>query len=235
MKYQSDRQKQQNNKGFTIVELLLSIMILTIVSSAVFSFMIMGGRMFNRSNEEVDMQSEAHILKNYMNELITDAAKYVTFVEDGTQGALYGARKCLTIYGGNSVSFMAWFDDSDAETENQVRYYTKDVENMEPDEEGKYNITLTGSEADASKWSLLAEGVTKFDCSTTNLKEEHRIFSAELGFENGRSSYETTHTITLRNDIFYKPAEGGEGEDEGDVQEEYIGLTKINQINLLTM
>ena len=67
MKCQFETRKKLNNKGLSMVELLLSIMMLTIVSSSLFAFMIMSGRMFNRSNAEVDMQSEAQVMKNYMN------------------------------------------------------------------------------------------------------------------------------------------------------------------------
>ena len=197
MKCQFETRKKLNNKGLSIVELLLSIMILTIVSTSLFAFMIMSGRLFNRSNEEVDMQSEAQVMKNYMNDLITDAAKgieYRTIVEVAAD--TYGAERCLVIYGEKVISYMAWVEES-----RQVHYLEK--KNFSINADGSYSVNFSNEEMNSSNWPILAEGVSKFECNVAQLEEKHRIFSAELGFENGKSDYATTHTITLRNDIFY--------------------------------
>lgn len=186
-----------------MVELLLSVLILTIVSTSLFAFMIMSGRMFNRSNAEVDMQSEAQVMKNYMNDLITDAAKGIEYgTKEEVAADTYGAECCLVVYGEKVISYMAWVEES-----QQVHYLEK--KNFSINADGSYSVNFSNEEMNASNWPILAVGVSYFDCHLTQLKEEHRIFSAELEFENGKSSYATTHTITLRNDIFFVGMESG--------------------------
>ena len=197
MNHQFGIVKKLNNKGLSMVELLLSIMILMIVSTALFSFMIMGGRMFNRSNEEVDMQAEAQVMKNYMNDLITDTAKGLEYSKkEDANAETYGADGCLVIYGEKVISYVAWVEES-----KQVHYLEK--KNFIVNADGSYSVNFSSEERKASNWPILAEGVSSFVCHLSQLKEEHRIFSAELKFVNGKSTYATTHTITLRNDIFY--------------------------------
>ena len=203
MKYQFDFTKKLNNKGLSMVELLLSIMILTIVSTSLFAFMIMSGRMFHRSNAEVDMQSEAQVMKNYMNDLITDAAKGIEYgTKEEVNADTYGAEGCLVIYGEKVISYMAWVKET-----KQVHYLEK--KNFSINADGSYSVNFSNEEMNASNWPILAEGVSEFKCNVDQLEKEHRIFSAILGFENGKSKYETTHTITLRNDIFYVGMESG--------------------------
>lgn len=203
MKCQFKIPQKLNNKGLSMVELLLSIMILMIVSTSLFSFMIISGRMFNRSNEEVDMQSEAQIMKNYMNDLITDAAKGLEYVKkEDAQKENYGSDRCLIIYGDKVISYMAWIEES-----KQVHLLEK--KNFTINADGSYSVNFGEGERNVANWPLLAEGVSKFDCNVTTITEEHRIFSSEMGFENGGSDYATTHTITLRNDIFFVGMAGG--------------------------
>ena len=203
MKCQFETRKKLNNKGLSMVELLLSVLILTIVSTSLFAFMIMSGRMFNRSNAEVDMQSEAQVMKNYMNDLITDAAKGIEYgTKEEVAADTYGAECCLVVYGEKVISYMAWVKES-----QQVHYLEK--KNFSINADGSYSVNFSNEEMNASNWPILAEGVSAFDCQLTQLKEEHRIFSAELEFENGKSKYETTHTITLRNDFFFVGMESG--------------------------
>ena len=201
------RQKKLNNEGLTLVELLICIMILAIVSTAVFSFMIVGSKIFNRSNLEVEMQNEAQVMKNYLNDLITDTTLWIDFAT-GEEAGEYGTDRCLVIYGEEVVACLGWIQNA-----GEIRYLEKGKDAISMDESGVYHINLEGNETSAANWPLMAQYVTEFNCSMDNLKKEHRIFSAAMGFELKHLSYDTTHTITLRNDIFY----------EGRTDEEYKG------------
>ena len=198
MKKQEMAPKKMNNDGLTLVELLICIMILAIVSTAVFSFMMIGVRIFNRSNLEVEMQKEAQVMKNYMNDLITDTTRWIEYVT-GEEAAPYGLDRCLMIYGEESVSCMGWIQSS-----GEIRYLEKDKNSFAVDESGAYHLTLESRESNAANWPLMAKYVTEFDCHDDQLQKEHRIFYATMGFQLQELTYHTTHTITLRNDIFYE-------------------------------
>ena len=207
MKKQKIGQKKLNNDGLTLVELLICIMILAIVSTAVFSFMLIGVRIFNRSNLEVEMQNEAQVMKNYMNDLITDTTRWIDYVTEA-EAASYGLDSCLIIYGEESVSCMGWIQST-----GEIRYLEKDKNSFTIDESGAYHMTLEGSELNAKNWPLMAKYVTEFECYDDKLQKEHRIFYATMGFELQELTYHTTHTITLRNNIFYEGRTDKEYED----------------------
>lgn len=197
MKEKFKRDRKSNQKGFTMVELLLSILLLTIVSASLFSFMIMSGSMFQKANAEVDLQSEAQRLKNYMNDLVTDTVKGLTYVKKEEEPEnTYGADWCLVIYGEDVISLLAWEKES-----GQV--YLLEKKNYSVNADGSYSVNLTENEKNVSGWPLLSEGVSEFECGLDEVTEEHRIFSAEIKLSSKDATYHTTHTIALRNDIFY--------------------------------
>lgn len=214
MKKQLNQKIKLNNEGFTLVELLLSIMILAIVSTAIFSFMIVGSRMFTKTNLEVDMQYEAQIMKNYMNDLITDTTKQLQFYQKSdNHGNTFGADNCLVIYTEDCVAYLAWIKES-----NQVHYLEKNKDSFVIDEQGKYLVDFNDNEKQASNWPVMAKYVSGFQCNLEDLKKEHRIFSSVLSFKLQEKEYSTTHTITLRNEVFY---EGSTEEFRGGVLGDY--------------
>lgn len=210
-----------NNEGFSLVEVLLTIAVLSIVTSAVFAFMLVSTRMFHKANLEIDMQSEAQVMKNYMNDLVTDTTVGLEFYDSSDvqlqnpEVDLFRAQSCLVIYGKEQISYLAWMKDS-----HQVHYLEKDT--FEIDEDGKYQVTFTEKEKNAANWPVMAKHVTKFQCNLENLKEEHRIFSAVLGFELNEIKYDTTHTIALRNEIFYEGRSNTYVDEEMGSYEEQI-------------
>ena len=205
MKTRQKRRGKRNNEGFSLVEVLLSITILAIVTSTVFAFILVSTRMFHKANLEIEMQSEAQIMKNYMNDLVTDTAIGVEFYDrtmpqpETPQMDLFQSQSCLVIYGEDSISYMAWMKDS-----RQVHYLKKEEDSFVRNENGEYEVSFTEMEKNAASWPVMAKYVTNFYCDLEHLKEEHRIFSAVLEFELKEIKYATTHTIALRNEIFYE-------------------------------
>ena len=51
-----------DNRGLTLVELLVSIAIASIVSIAIFSFMIVGARSFQKTSADVNVQHELSLI-----------------------------------------------------------------------------------------------------------------------------------------------------------------------------
>lgn len=187
----------RSNGGFTIVELLISIAIMLIVSSAIFSFMIYSSKFFNKASTETDLQQEAQIMKNQMNNLITDTAKGIKYVEASADADKpYGAKKCLTIFGEKSVAYLAWMEE-----EKEVYFIEKSLDNIQQGEDGEYDIYFSEQEKNALNWSLMAEYVSGFSCNLSEVTDKHQIFTCNLEFELSETNYTTTHTITLRNRI----------------------------------
>lgn len=214
---QWEKKEKLNNEGFSLVEILTCITILSLITSAVLGFMMVGTKLFQKSKLEVDMQSEARVLKNYMNDLIVDAAVGVEFYEksriENEQPAkeLFGADSCLIIYGENNISYLVWVKDS-----KQVHYLEKGKDFFVKDDEGNYQVSFTENEKNVSNWPVMAKYVSGFQCDLDNLKEGQQIFCASLNFELQETEYATNHVITLRNEIF------GEG-NVGNYYDEEMG------------
>ena len=63
-----------DNRGVSLVELIISIAILVIVGGAVCSFILVGTNSFSRSNNDIGVQQEAQLAVNQMSDAIIDTA-----------------------------------------------------------------------------------------------------------------------------------------------------------------
>lgn len=177
-----------------MVELLVTIAVLSVVSVFIFSMIISGSQFFSNASIEVDMQTEAQLLKNHLNNLVTDTARGVSYDTTGK----YGANVLLTVYGSNTISYLGW--ESNTST---VYYLEKDVADAAPAAGGSsYGVALAADEMNVENWPVLAEYVSSFSCNVNRVEDDkHPVFTCEIGFSYRTSTYETIHSITLRNKI----------------------------------
>ena len=70
----------KDNKGFTLIELIVILGLATIVMGAVMSFFIANYRSYNRLNTESELQYQSQYIINFMTDKILEAEKYE---EDG--------------------------------------------------------------------------------------------------------------------------------------------------------
>lgn len=74
----------QNQKGFSLVELLCAVAILSIVVVSVGTSMVVSARSYQRSNTELDLQQKSQITANLLTNLIIDADTITSPPADGT-------------------------------------------------------------------------------------------------------------------------------------------------------
>lgn len=77
----------KDQKGFTLVELLIGIVILSIVTAAVCSFIIVGSKSYAAANTEIMLQQEAQLALNQISDVLIDTTRsvnYAGYAEDGT-------------------------------------------------------------------------------------------------------------------------------------------------------
>lgn len=65
-----------NNKGFSLVELIVTMLISTIITTAVAGFLSMGTQFYRRTNAETVLQTESQIAELFLTELIQEASEY---------------------------------------------------------------------------------------------------------------------------------------------------------------
>ncbi|MCM1048049.1 MAG: prepilin-type N-terminal cleavage/methylation domain-containing protein [Clostridiales bacterium] len=217
-----------NQKGFTIVELLIGMVILSIVTAALTGFIVSSSKSYAASNTEIVVQQESQLAMNQISDVIIDTTRsvnYVGYTADGSDSeqVLKDADftkdiedKCLTIYNGEGKIKL----DADG---NQV----KDAEGnlvfeAATDEDGNflgngnknYQIyydkdeeRLYFSEAELSSLSfpesdrvVLAEFVKDFNVDLSQV-EEKRVVSISIEYEYNNRVFKTSNNITIRNKV----------------------------------
>lgn len=191
----------KNNKGLSLVEVLITVTILAIVIISAVAFMATGSRSFARGSADSNVQSEAELAVNQIEDLILDVNGGIDFqtTSGGGELTMYHAEpddSGLTTYQKRSV---VW------DSGNEDLKSTEEVVDRD-DATGSYSVssvTYTGQ--------LLAENVTDFDVDLSDFYEEtdkngvvHKIvrsvvITVKCLDATGNASYATSPVITLRN------------------------------------
>lgn len=72
---------KSNNKGFTLLELLIGITIMLLVSSSILSLIVYSSRNYRKAQEELSLQIEAQTIINQLSDLLMEAEN-VKYRED---------------------------------------------------------------------------------------------------------------------------------------------------------
>ena len=73
----------KTNKGLTLVELIVTIALMVIVGGAITSFVVVAQRNYNYGVADADLQYEAQLLSNRMQDLMIDTAKGISYEYTG--------------------------------------------------------------------------------------------------------------------------------------------------------
>lgn len=193
----------KNNKGFTLVELLVATAIIGIVITAITGFMVVGSRTFASTSSEVNLQYESQLAFNQLQDLIIDTSLGVTYTYIDSSGSIADegnkilsdidipaatsvAYKKLFMYNESKVYVVVW------EAATSRLYYEE--QSVSVDAYG--NVTTTPILTNAR----MADYITEFSADLNRL-EEKRIVRVDMGFEKGNKTYQSSHNITIRNKI----------------------------------
>ena len=209
MGYRGIKKTKKDNRGFTLVEVLVAVALVAVVGTAVFGFMTVGARTFSTTSSDVNLQSESQLAFNQMQDIIIDTAigidygylpdgsildaqdyrsytgSWVTSIPAGTACAA----KKLVMYNIDRVYEITWVGDEER------LYYT---EYSAHDENGE---VVRDSVVDGP--ALMAEYISDFNADLS-LMQSKRIVRLETTYEKGGQDYISSHNITLRN----KPLSG---------------------------
>lgn len=70
---------RKDQRGFTIVELLIAVAILSIVVASVCGFILVGSRSYASANSDINVQQEAQLSLNQMSDVLIDTTRSVTY------------------------------------------------------------------------------------------------------------------------------------------------------------
>lgn len=198
-------------KGFTLVEIIVSLAIMSIVAGAVGAFVIAGNNSYMRGNKELTLQEEAQLTANQLIDLIIDVERGISFRtttgqavdEAGNIVADNVPVSELLLRNNDNVYMVRWQGQTvGAEYASADRLYLYEAANTK-DADGK--ITAWGDPSQATP-SLMAEYVTAFKIDLTDL--EKRKVKLEMTFVYQDRSYNVSETIKLRNDLSDEESDG---------------------------
>lgn len=214
----------KENRGLTLVELLITIAILSIVVTSATSFMITGSKSFTKGNADSELQREAELTVNQVEDMVIDTNGGLTVEyeyenpgagEGEDKGAvtrteltMYHAEKETDATGAEVLDYVkesvVWNPAGGDDVKDKI-YYSK--WNVSYDSDSGSFVTEGAPIADNQ---LLAERVSLFEVDTDTEDEMAadgtvntivRSVQVRVGYENsfGRVEYATSPIITLRN------------------------------------
>ncbi len=185
------KHKKMNNSGLSLIELVVSIAIFSIASVAIFEFVMVAIRHYQKGTSEVEVQYEAQLAMNQLQDLLIDANRGVTYMVNGSTAILSDAEiadgtvtdKQVFIYNADRYYVIEWIA-----AEREILY-------------SEYIRNADGSwvaDADAHD-ALLAEYVREFSVDLSSVQQNNCI-ELKIYFDNDRE-YQVTQNVKLRNKV----------------------------------
>lgn len=164
--------KRIGNKGFSLVELLITVAVLSIVIVAVGGAMVVSAKSFSSGSSNVTIQQEAQTTTNLLSNLVMDAQKVTqtgatTGTDDGT----------IEIIGSDGATITVTYSNADKKL--------------------SYSKALGGSVESGT----LAEGVSFFKVDSSSFATDKNVYF-DLGVVDyaDNNTFSTTFTATSRNE-----------------------------------
>ena len=219
----------KNQKGFTIVELLIGMVILSIVAAALMGFIVSSSKSYAASNTEIVVQQESQLAMNQISDVIIDTTRSVNYVGYSLDGSVSEQAvkdadftidvedKSLTLFNGEGTVVVDASGNPvlDADGNPEI---AKDADGKplitggngnknyqiywDKSEEKLYYSEIDISETDFPEGDrvILAEYVKDFSVDLSQV-EEKRVVKISIGYEYNNRLYETSNNITIRNKV----------------------------------
>ncbi|MBO4374659.1 MAG: prepilin-type N-terminal cleavage/methylation domain-containing protein [Lachnospiraceae bacterium] len=218
----------ENNKGLSLVELLIALVIGAILVAGIGSIMIVSSRSFSSTSAEAGMQSSAQIVMDHIQDVVVDANKKITYsyttvatptaadwndvIKDADipdpESAITYKKLSVYTFNLNQVSSPDAFNQEENKhydiiwahdmSDDEKSIITFEQQDLTYDP-GLKDIVETGGPVESEK---LADNVKSFKCDLSDM-ETKRIIFVEMDFSkaNGRYTYHVANNVSLRNKV----------------------------------
>lgn len=187
---------RSNDKGFTLIEVVVTFAILSILTVAVYGFAIVASNTYQRQTKDVEVQYEAQLVTNQIHELAIDTGLAVSYSHDAvTPGTIdvnvanmgmsdadftATATKELAIYNKDRYYVLQW-----VKADEKIYYY-------------EYEVVAGAFVCKVDK-VLMAEYVKDFKVDLNNVEQNGNL-SFDLTFHRSKD-YLVSQNVKLRNKV----------------------------------
>lgn len=187
-----------NNKGLSLVELLVTMAIMSIVTAGIGTAVVSATRSYTNDSVEVDMQTDGQNLTNILTNLIIDSTKCSNSASD-SEVANFNNLYITSVP--EDVTTTVTTDGHETSVTNQVfTYYV-----IKFDESN--NRILYGSStvdyidaANESNLVTLAENVKSFSADASSFSDDYTVhIDFRMYAQANKNSFNTSFSVTSRN------------------------------------
>lgn len=187
---------RDNNKGFTLVELLVSVVIFGVVLTAAFGFMLAAAKSYNKVNDRLEIQNQSQAALNLIEEYVIDSNLGMSFkqgVDYTKDGKSYNTGTLYILNENNGSYTVHIFKLGSDEI---LRYAEVTTVNANTDATGKITVSFTEPEG-----YKVTDKAVEFSVSYTPDAKTLEIGTVDitLGMIKRSAEYSGTINIALRN------------------------------------
>lgn len=179
-----------NQKGFSLVELVVVIAILAVLGIAMYGFFHTSLMSYKNTGAEAQMQNQAQLALNQLDNLIIDLTVGVSYTYDTAGSTGIVINKSDTEITNPSDVIKKTFTIMNTEANYEVSW-------DKPTEKLYLTKVVSGT---AGETSLMADHVSEFKVSLERLAS-NKVIGFHFEFKDGDKTFDTNHNITMRNKI----------------------------------
>ena len=196
--------KRADNRGLTLVELVVSIAIMAIVGSAILSFFLFSTRQYHKGNSETTVQSEAQMVVGRLENMIMNASDGVG--TNATGDVLYLFSHEIQSIGGVDTTIcrrtMIALDNDKHQLQSNYQEWSMDSEGrLTPDPSGGVEPPVSTPIVIADYMDTVGACATPvFNVNLSKLATEQTV-TVTISIKLREQSYSTTNQFVLRNRV----------------------------------
>lgn len=192
----------KDNRGFTLVELIISMAVMTIVAGTISLLMIQGSKSYSNAKSELDLQMESQTVMAQLNTMIMEA-NMVNYDSTNHVLTLYQIETLPATAGSvsipkqvNDIKFIQFKN-------NKLYLYEHDHDQLKPASGGSVDCAGCGKyTADG----LLADYIEDFYVTPEgDLPADNTAVTVHLKMKSGIQSYDAEAITKIRNKLVTNP------------------------------